>query len=127
MQSGNMKVLHIITRLDRGGSAQNTLLTCQELSRTNDVVLAHGLSMESKMSPLERHSVERQIAEARKNGLRDITIPSLVRRVELLGICNAQSARKDLGKISITATPLLMCRMLNNCQNHSGRIIPILL
>ncbi len=27
------KVLHVITRLDKGGSAQNTFLTCQELSR----------------------------------------------------------------------------------------------
>jgi glycosyltransferase involved in cell wall biosynthesis len=76
------KILHIITRLDRGGSAQNTLLTCQELSRKYDVVLAHGLSLESKMNDWERQSVERQIAEARKHGLRDITIPSLVRRVD---------------------------------------------
>jgi len=76
------KILHIITRLDRGGSAQNTLLTCQELSRKYDVVLAHGLSLESKMTPLERQSVERQIKEARKHGLGDTTIPSLVRRID---------------------------------------------
>ena len=77
-----IKILHIITRLDRGGSAQNTLLTCHELSRKYDVVLAHGLSLESKMPQLERQSVERQIAVARKHGLRNITIPSLVRRVD---------------------------------------------
>ena len=76
------KSVHIITRMDRGGSAQNTLLTCQELSRKYDVVLAHGLSLESKMTEWERESVERQIAEARKQGLRDITIPSLVRRID---------------------------------------------
>ncbi len=77
-----IKVIHIITRLDRGGSAQNTLLTCQELSRKYEVVLAHGLSLESKMTDWERHSVESQIEEARKHGLRDITIPSLVRRID---------------------------------------------
>jgi glycosyltransferase involved in cell wall biosynthesis len=79
---GRRKILHIITRLDRGGSAQNTLLTCQELSRKYDVVLAHGLSLESRMTAWERQSVERQIAAASEHGLRDITIPSLVRRVD---------------------------------------------
>jgi len=64
-----IKIVHIITRMDRGGSAQNTLLTCQKLSRKYDVVLAHGLSLESKMTDWERQSVERQIAEARKHGL----------------------------------------------------------
>jgi len=34
------KILHIITRLDMGGSAQNTLLTCLELSRKYEMVLA---------------------------------------------------------------------------------------
>jgi glycosyltransferase involved in cell wall biosynthesis len=76
------KILHIITRMDRGGSAQNTLLTCQALSGKYDVVLAHGLSLESRMTDLERQSVERQIKEARKHGLKDISIPSLVRRVD---------------------------------------------
>ena len=76
------KILHIITRMDRGGSAQNTLLTCQALSGKYDVVLAHGLSLESKMTDWERQSIETQIKEARKHGLRDITIPSLVRRID---------------------------------------------
>ena len=76
------KILHIITRLDRGGSAQNTLLTCQELRQKYDVVLAHGLSRESKMTDWERQSVERQITEACKHGLKDISIQSLVRRVD---------------------------------------------
>jgi glycosyltransferase involved in cell wall biosynthesis len=67
--------------MDRGGSAQNTLLTCQELSYKYSVVLAHGLSHESKMTELERRSVERQIKEAQERGLKDIVIPSLVRRI----------------------------------------------
>ena len=77
-----IKVIHIITRLDRGGSAQNTLLTCHELSHKYDVVLAHGLSLESRMTDWEKQSVNRQITEARKNGLKDITISSLVRRID---------------------------------------------
>ena len=80
----SIKVLHIITRMDRGGSAQNTLLTCQELSQKYAVVLAHGLSRESKMTHQERQSVERQIKEAQKRGLKDISIPCLVRRIDLV-------------------------------------------
>jgi hypothetical protein len=47
------KILHIITRLDMGGSAQNTLLNCQELSDKYEMVLVHGLSHKSRMTELE--------------------------------------------------------------------------
>ncbi|MHC4457354.1 MAG: glycosyltransferase family 4 protein [Planctomycetota bacterium] len=78
-----MKLLHIITRLDMGGSAQNTLLSCLELSKKNyAVLLAHGLSLESGMTDLEKNSVEKQIGRAKENGLRVIAIPSLVRRID---------------------------------------------
>jgi len=40
MPSSANKILHIITRLDMGGSAENTLLTCLELSRKYEMVLA---------------------------------------------------------------------------------------
>ena len=76
------KIIHIITRMDRGGSAQNTLLTCQRLAGKYEVVLVHGLSLESKMTDLEKQSVEKQIMKARENGLKVIPIPSLVRRIE---------------------------------------------
>ena len=46
------KILHIITRLDMGGSAQNTLLTCMELSGKYEIILVHGRSHESGMSEL---------------------------------------------------------------------------
>jgi glycosyltransferase involved in cell wall biosynthesis len=52
------------------------------LSHKYDVVLAHGLSLESKMTPLEMQSLEGQITEARKRGLKDMPIPSLVRRID---------------------------------------------
>jgi hypothetical protein len=47
------KILHIITRPDMGGSAQNTLHTCQELSDKYEMVLVYGLSHESGMTELE--------------------------------------------------------------------------
>ena len=43
------KIMHIITRLDMGGSAQNTLLTCRELAAKYEMVLVHGLARESGM------------------------------------------------------------------------------
>ena len=52
-----IKVLHVITRLDRGGSAQNTLLTCLGLTERYELVLVHGLSLESKMTDLEEQAV----------------------------------------------------------------------
>ena len=33
------KIMHIITRLAMGGSAQNTLLTCRELAGSYEMVL----------------------------------------------------------------------------------------
>jgi len=76
-----MKVIHIITRLDKGGSAENTLLTCLGLTERYNLVLAHGLSLESKMTDLEKKVVDSGIREAEKKGVKVIVIPSLVRRV----------------------------------------------
>jgi glycosyltransferase involved in cell wall biosynthesis len=76
------KVLHIITRLDRGGSAQNTLLTCQRLSRRYEMVLVHGLSKESRMTPEERQTVDAQVRSAEEGGVRFVAVPSLVRRID---------------------------------------------
>jgi len=75
------KVVHIITRLDMGGSAQNTLLTCRELSRKYEIVFVHGLSIESQMTDQERETVDRGIREAVERGVKVIAIPSLMRRI----------------------------------------------
>ena len=75
------KILHIITRLDQGGSAQNTLLTCLGLNRKYDFVLVHGLSHESEMTDLEQKRVDMQVREARENGVKVIAVPFLVRRI----------------------------------------------
>ncbi len=79
-----VKVMHIITRLDKGGSAQNTLLTCRELSRKYEIVLVHGLSIESQMTEQEKESVDRGIKESVEKGVRVIAIPSLVRKISPL-------------------------------------------
>ena len=84
MPSPAKKILHIITRLDMGGSAQNTLLTCTQLGRKYEMVIACGLSQESNMTELERQAVARRIDMARKNGVRIELIPSLVRRISLV-------------------------------------------
>ena len=53
-----MRILHLITRMDRGGSAVNTLVSAiQQLKQGNDVVLAMGLSEESEMSADESYRV----------------------------------------------------------------------
>ncbi|UCH20134.1 MAG: glycosyltransferase [Deltaproteobacteria bacterium] len=77
-----IKNLHIITRLDMGGSAQNTLLTCEGLDKNiYEVVLVHGISLESQMTESEKHLVENLTEKAKGNGLRVIAIPSLMRRI----------------------------------------------
>ena len=77
-----IKILHIITRLDMGGSAQNTLQTCLGLGEKYKMVLAHGLSLESMMTDREKAVVEKQVRCAEKRGVRVIPIPSLVRSID---------------------------------------------
>ena len=67
-----------------GGSAQNTLLTCRELSAKYKIVLVHGLSLESKMTDSEKNLVEKGIDEARRRGVTFICVSSLVRRINPL-------------------------------------------
>ncbi len=75
------KIMHIITRLDMGGSAQNTLLNCNELAGKYEMVLVYGLSRESNMTESERDCVNRQIALARASGVKVIQLSALVRRI----------------------------------------------
>ena len=77
-----IKILHIITRLDMGGSAQNTLLTCRELSPKYSTILAHGLSLESGMTDAERRVLDNQVSAARQKGVKILPIPCLVRRID---------------------------------------------
>ena len=77
------KLFHIITRLDMGGSAQNTLDTCLLLDQsTYDVYLAYGLSLESKMTDAEKKQVENKLHLGRGLGVNIIPLPELVRRID---------------------------------------------
>ena len=69
---GRIKVVHVITRLDRGGSAQNTLLTCLGLTERYELVLVHGLSLESQMTDWEKQSVDSGIEKALLMGVDEI-------------------------------------------------------
>jgi glycosyltransferase involved in cell wall biosynthesis len=75
------KIMHIITRLDMGGSAQNTLLTCREMAGRYETILVHGLARESRMSPAERNRLEELVRAAGGRGVRFVPVGSLVRRI----------------------------------------------
>ena len=76
------KVLHLITRLDRGGSAQNTLDTCTGLSHQYRTTLIHGPSDESAMTAEEQNAVDRAVQKARDRGVTVICLPTLIRRID---------------------------------------------
>ena len=78
------RVIHIITRLDKGGSAETTLQVVSLLNREKyEVFLVHGLSLESNMGVTEQEALARDLSLAEKRGVRVFTIPSLVRRLSL--------------------------------------------
>jgi glycosyltransferase involved in cell wall biosynthesis len=75
------KIFHIITRLDMGGSAQNTLLSCSELSKKYEIILLHGLSYESRMTESEKQAVKSSIEKAMSKGVKVIPLPAIVRSI----------------------------------------------
>jgi len=82
---GKVKVIHIITRFDKGGSAENTFLTIRNLDKERyEIILARGLSKESDLGAQEAQAVENNLAEAKRNGVKIVTIPELVRRIHPL-------------------------------------------
>ena len=77
-----IRVIHVITRFDKGGSAENTYLTCLGLDPERyDVQLVVGASEESDMGPEERACVEENLARLRARGVKILTLAELVRRV----------------------------------------------
>ncbi len=79
-QAKRVKIIHVITRLDKGGSAENTFLTVQGLDKERyDVVLVSGPSRESQMSDQEVRAVEANLAALESSGARIIFIPELMR------------------------------------------------
>ncbi|MDQ7011245.1 MAG: glycosyltransferase, partial [Mariprofundaceae bacterium] len=76
-----MRVLHLITRMDGGGSAANTLLCATAQQREGHaVVLAFGSSHESAMSVDERQRVEEGLRAFREVGGCTETVSALMRR-----------------------------------------------
>lgn len=77
-----IKIVHIITRLDKGGSAQNTLLTVLGTDmKKYDVLLFKGPTSESRMSQDENASVMADLQKAQLKRIKLVTIPFLVRRI----------------------------------------------
>ena len=82
MVDEKIKIIHIITRLDMGGSAQNTLLTALNHDpQRYSVCLIKGSTSESAMTKAETQLVEDRLADGVKRGLKVIDLPSLVRRI----------------------------------------------
>ena len=78
----NKKVVHIITRFDKGGSAENTLLTILGLNREKySIVLIKGSSLESEMSVEERLAVNQSLKTVEENNIKVINLSSLVRKI----------------------------------------------
>jgi len=80
-----IKVLHIITRVDKGGSAQNTYLTLLGLKRKSfQPSLISGLSLESEMKHEEFKAKEKDIQSLKSEGIEFIQCSSLVRRTNII-------------------------------------------
>lgn len=79
------KVLHIITRFDKGGSAQNTYLTLLGLQKRNfQSYFMTGLSLESEMKYDEIRAQEKDIQRLEQEGIEFILCPPLVRRTNII-------------------------------------------
>ena len=79
-QDGRRRVMHVITRLDRGGSAQNTLLTAIGHDRTRfRVALVHG--REEAQTADDAALAEKDRARLRQAGVTLLEAPMLVREI----------------------------------------------
>ncbi len=76
-----IKAIHIITRFDKGGSAENTFLTVCGLNRScYDVILATGF-IEENNNNSEGLAIAANIADVRANGVRLLFVRHLVREL----------------------------------------------
>ncbi len=81
----NIKALHIITRFDKGGSAQNTYLSLLGLRKKNyQLSLVSGLSLESGMKYEEIKAKEKDIQILESEGIEFIQCPFLLRRINVI-------------------------------------------
>ncbi len=78
-------VVHVITRFDKGGSAENTFLTVRDLDKERyQVTLIHGSSCESQMGQAEQSAAQKNLSEARLRGVNIMALPTLVRNIHLI-------------------------------------------
>ena len=93
-----MRILHLITRMDGGGSAVNTLITSQEQTKAgHDVTLVFGASLESGMSAIEQAKVDAGITLFKELGGHVQIMDSLQRE---LGMHDKQ-AIKDIRALGL--------------------------
>jgi glycosyltransferase involved in cell wall biosynthesis len=79
---GNIRVIHIITRLDMGGSAQEALFTASNVDlQRYKTTLIKGSTWESVMTSAELQVINQQLSIASRRGIEIINLPSLVRRI----------------------------------------------
>ncbi len=77
-----MRILHLITRMDRGGSAVNTLFSALAQVRAGHrVTLAFGPAHESNMSRTERECVEQDLEVFRQAGGATVCLSTLSRDI----------------------------------------------
>ncbi len=80
-----IKVIHVVTRLDKGGSAEDTLVLVTGLGKDGyKVILIKGSSHESEMNMEEERAVLMGLKTAEESGVRTIELTSLVRRISLI-------------------------------------------
>ncbi len=95
-----IRVLHIITRFDKGGSAYNTFLTLRDLTKSDfKLSLVAGLSFESEMNQEELKSRNENIRKLRAYGVEYIVCPFLTRKINIIKDFKAfVSLRKTIKK-----------------------------
>ena len=84
----NIKVIHIITRFDKGGSAENTFLTVRDLDKDRyDVILVTGTSPPDKLpvhsSNPETDAIKANLSALGNGGIPVVAFPQLVREPNL--------------------------------------------
>jgi len=76
------KIIHIITRLDKGGSAKDTIRTVLGIDKEKyEVILVKGPTYESKMSKEGRASLISDLKEAQLKGVKVVNNHFLIRRI----------------------------------------------
>lgn len=80
--SDRIKVLHVITRFDKGGSAENTFLTVRHLDDSRyESVLVIGYSPIGDEADLETIAARKNRSDTVQSGVRLIALPHLVRNL----------------------------------------------